>query len=203
MNSVIESATTGRSKCRGCGKSIAKGDLRFGDSVPNPYAEGETLIWFHLPCAACMRPEQFLPALKAHSPAPADAEWLERTAQLGVEHPRVARLGHAERAASGRAHCRSCRETIDKGHFRIALQAFEDGRMGSIGSIHIECAQAYFGTANILDRIQRLTPELDAEAVAEIQAGLLNQRPAPPEDEELRLAKTSGDPEDAAEKKQA
>lgn len=162
--------------------------------MPNPYAEGETLVWFHLPCAACMRPEQFLPVLKAHSPAPPDAEWLLKASEGGVEHPRVARLGHAERAASGRAHCRSCRETIDKGHFRIALQSFEDGRMGSIGSIHVECAEAYFGTADILDRIERLTPELDAEAISEIRAGLANQRPAPPE-EEARLAKTSGEAE--------
>lgn len=174
--------------------------------MPNPYAEGETLVWFHLQCAACMRPEQFLPVLKAHSPAPPDAEWLLKASEGGVEHPRVARLGHAERAASGRAHCRSCRETIDKGHFRIALQSFEDGRMGSIGSIHIECAEAYFGTADILDRIERLTPELDAEAISEIRAGLANQRPAPPPEEEARLAKTSGETEDSeagTQKKQA
>jgi hypothetical protein len=192
VNSVIETATTGRSKCRGCSKSIAKGELRFGDSVPNPYGEGDTLIWFHLPCAACMRPEQFLPALNAHSPSPPDADSLREMAEFGVEYPRVARLAHAERAASGRAHCRSCRELIEKGRFRLALQAFEDGRMGPIGSIHVECAEAYFGTADLLERIERLTPELDDEARAELGEALKHQRV--PTEEELRLAKTSGEP---------
>lgn len=149
------------------------------------------MIWFHLPCAACLRPEQFLPVLNAHTPEPPDADWLRRTAEVGVQFPKLARLGHAERAASGRAHCRSCRELIEKGRFRLALQAFEDGRMGPIGSIHVECAEAYFGTADLLDRLERLTPELDAEARAELAEALKHQRK--PSEEELRLAKTTGD----------
>jgi len=179
--------------------------------MPNPYAEGETLVWFHVVCAACMRPEQLLPVLATSESPPADATWLRETAEFGVAHPRVQRLARAERAASGRARCRSCRELMDKGKFRLVLQMFEDGRMNAIGSIHPDCAEAYFGTTQILGRLERLTPELDASGLAEIEEVMRTQRPAPPpEDSESedadspRLAKTSGDDsEDADAKKQA
>jgi len=32
----FESATSGRSKCRGCGEVIQRGELRFGERLPNP-----------------------------------------------------------------------------------------------------------------------------------------------------------------------
>ena len=46
MPHVFEPAPTGRAKCRGCGRPIAQGDLRFGERIPNPFAEGETTLWF-------------------------------------------------------------------------------------------------------------------------------------------------------------
>ncbi|MGC4095402.1 MAG: hypothetical protein QM756_47255 [Polyangiaceae bacterium] len=198
MDCVIEAAPSGRSKCRGCGRTIAKAELRFGDSMPNPYAEGDTLVWFHLSCAACMRPEQLLPVLSAVSPTPPDADWLRSAAEFGVAHRRLPRLARVERAASGRARCRSCRELMDKDRFRFPLQVFEDGRMNPIGSIHPECAEAYFGTTQILDRVARLTPDLDAGGLAELEAMMKTQRPAPPAEPDADesapgLAKTSGD----------
>ena len=51
MSDVIEAAKTGRSKCRGCKEKIEKGDLRFGEEVPNLFADEEdalTLHWFHV-----------------------------------------------------------------------------------------------------------------------------------------------------------
>jgi hypothetical protein len=92
----------------------------------------------------------------------------------------LSRLVRAERAPSGRAHCRSCRELIEKGHYRLALHLFEDGRFSPIGSIHVECSLAYFGTAAILPRIQRLTPSLADTDAGEIESLLANPRPAPP-----------------------
>lgn len=157
-----------------------------------------------------MRPEQLLPVLEAYSPVPDDVDSLKQLAEFGVKFPRVARLARAERAASGRAHCRVCREAMEKGRFRLALQVFEDGRMNAMGSIHLECAEAYFGTADILDRIARLTPDLDEAALAEIQAALKEQRPAPPasdaepDSEAPGLAKTAADASESdAQKKQA
>ena len=41
-------------------------------------------------------------------------EPLAAAARFGIEHRRVPRLHGAERATSGRAHCRSCRELIAK-----------------------------------------------------------------------------------------
>jgi hypothetical protein len=175
---VIQVAASGRAKCRGCGGAIAKGDLRFGESLPNAFAEGETLHWLHLHCAALMRPEKFLPALEASSDTIAERELLRETAVEGNAHRRLPRLVRAERAPSGRAHCRSCRELIDKGHYRLALHLFEDGRFSSIGSIHVECSLAYFGTSAIIPRLQRLTPSLTDTDIREIETLLANPRPA-------------------------
>jgi hypothetical protein len=173
----IQPAPTGRSKCRGCGRGIAKGELRFGESLPNPYGEGEALHWFHVQCAACMRPQKFLATLDAASEPIDDAEVLRALARESTAHPRLERLASAERAPSGRAHCRLCRELIEKGHWRLNLQQFEEGRMGPSGSIHVECAEAYFGTADVLDRVARLTPALTAADKEDLAAALAVQRP--------------------------
>src|SRR4030042_208734 len=63
MPHVIEAAATGRAKCRGCGGKIAALELRFGERLPNPFADGEMTHWFHLDCAAFKRPEPLLEAL--------------------------------------------------------------------------------------------------------------------------------------------
>lgn len=156
-----------------------QGEWRFGESLPNPYAEGEALYWFHLACAACMRGEKLLAALDAASEPIAEREQLRALAEASRAHPRLERLASAERAPSGRAHCRLCRELIEKGHWRLSLQAFEEGRMSPIGSIHLECAEAYFGTADILERIQRLTPGLDDAQRDDLAQSLATQRAAP------------------------
>lgn len=176
---VIQAAPSGRAKCRGCGSAIAKGELRFGESLPNAFGEGEALYWLHLYCAAAMRPEKFLPALEASAEAVPERELLRETAAEGNLHPRLSRLVRAERAPSGRAHCRSCRELIEKGHYRLALHVFEDGRFSPMGSIHVECSLAYLGTAAIVPRLRRLTPGLSDGDVHEIEGLLANPRPAP------------------------
>ncbi len=179
MSDLIQVAKTGRSKCRGCGRSILANELRFGESLPNPYAEGEALYWFHLPCAACMRPEKLGPVLDACDFELPEREWLRHTTEVGLAHRRLPRLVRAERAVVGRARCRVCRELIGKGSWRLALQMFEEGRMAPLGSIHVECAEAYFGTANVLDRIRRLTESLSPSDLLELESLLQNQRPAP------------------------
>lgn len=184
MPDSIQAAPTGRAKCKGCGKAIAKGELRFGEAGPNSYGEGEALTWFHLPCAALMRPEKLAPLLESTSEELPERAWLAETARVGVEHERLSRLVRAERASSGRAHCRSCRELIAKGDWRLALQMFEEGRPNPIGTIHAQCAEAYFGTADVLERIRRLTPELSESDVADLGHALSEQRPG--------LAKTQG-----------
>ena len=178
MPDVIEPALSARAKCRGCGEPIAKGELRFGEALPNAFGEGESTFWFHLNCGACMRPEKFGPALDAQSPPPPDADWLKRAVEDGITHRRLPRLLRVERAKSGRATCRSCREVIDKGAFRAQLQMFEEGRFSPIGSFHGECASAYFGTKDLLDRMRKLTPSLTDADAEEIVRLLAVEKPA-------------------------
>ena len=170
MPDVIESAASGRAKCRGCGRNIAKGGLRFGETLPNPYGEGDALFWFHVRCAACMRPERLLAALSASSLQIDERADLERAVQLGLLRERLPRLSGAERAPSGRARCRQCQELIEKLAWRLGLQVFEEGRFSSIGYVHAGCAGAYFGTAQILDRVRWLSADLTQADVAELEA---------------------------------
>ncbi|HEX6275672.1 MAG TPA: hypothetical protein VFZ53_21675 [Polyangiaceae bacterium] len=180
MPDQIEAAPTGRAKCRGCGNAIGKGELRFGEALPNPFGEGDAMFWFHLACGACMRPEKFGPALETQPAPPPDAEWLKHAAEQGLAHHRLPRLKTVERAPSGRATCRSCREVIDKGAWRFALQMFEEGRFSPIGSIHVECAKAYFETKDVLDRVRKLTPALGDADAAEITRLLDIEKPGAP-----------------------
>ncbi len=172
MPHVFEKAPTGRAKCRGCGEKIAAGELRFGESLPNPFAEGETTHWYHPDCGAFKRPEPFLAALEASAEPPPDHERLRAAAQRGVLHRRLPRIDGAERAATGRAQCRQCRETIPKDDWRIALVFWEEGRFNPAGYVHVRCAPAYFETAEVLPRVRRFARDLGDEDLRRIQAEL-------------------------------
>jgi hypothetical protein len=140
-----------------------------------------------------MRPEKLCLVLDKSSAEVPGREWLRQTAMVGLAHRRLPRLLRAERAVVGRARCRLCHELISQGSWRLALQMFEEGRMTPIGTIHVECAEAYFGTANILDRIQRLTDGLTETDLGELENQLAKQRPAPAND--TRADATSGNDE--------
>ena len=179
MAHVIEPASSGRAKCRSCDQPIAKGELRFGERQPNSFGDGEMTLWFHLPCGAYSRPEPFLDAQSAAPPAAAtEVESLAAAARFGIEHRRVPRLHGAERAASGRAHCRSCRELIGKGEWRLPLVFFEEYRFNPGGYIHAFCSREYFETLELLDRIRHFSPELGEPELAELAAALA--MPSPP-----------------------
>ena len=159
MPHVIEPAPTGRAKCRGCGSAIQKDELRFGERIPNPFAdEGEATLWFHLVCGAYKRPEPLLEALDAAEDDVPDPERLAALARVGLEHHRLPRLDAAERSPTGRASCRSCRTKIAKGAWRFRLVFFEDGRFEPSGFVHAGCAASYFGTADVLDRAEAGRP---------------------------------------------
>jgi hypothetical protein len=171
---IFDVAPSGRAKCRGCGKIIAKGERRFGERLPNPFADegGEMTHWYHPLCAAYRRPEALLEALPTLSePLEGQAD-LEREAHLGVTHHRLPRVNVAERASSGRAACRACREPIPKDSWRIALLFYEDGRFSPSGFIHIACARGYLETTEILPRLRHFTPALKDADIAEIREAL-------------------------------
>jgi hypothetical protein len=172
MPHLFEPAASGRAKCRGCGEKIAAGELRFGESLPNPFADGEMIHWFHLDCAAFKRPEPFLEALAALEEPLSDSERLKGEAERGIAHRRLPRVNGAERAPSGRAQCRSCREPIAKDAWRIPLVFYEDGRFEPAGFVHARCARAYFETSDVLARVQRFAKGLrDADSL-ELKAEL-------------------------------
>lgn len=175
MPHVIEAAKTGRSKCRACGQPIAAGSLRFGERVPNPFADeegSETTHWFHVPCAAFIRPASFLEALTATTEIVPDRAAVEREAQLGVGHRRLPRATSAGRAPSGRATCRACKKPIEKGAWRITLMYYEDGRLTPGGFIHLSCAGTYFETTDLIGRLRHFSPELGKRDWTEIEASM-------------------------------
>jgi len=172
MPHVIEPAPTARAKCRGCGRPIAQGELRFGERLPNPFADGEMTLWFHPVCAAYKRPEPLLEALAERTEPLDGQERLEQAARAGVEHRRLPRIDGAGRAPTGRASCRSCRGPIAKGDWRIALVFFEEGRFSPGGFIHARCAGAYFETSDVLVRVRHFAPGLDEPDLSDLQQQL-------------------------------
>jgi hypothetical protein len=177
MPHLIQPAPTARAKCRGCGQPIAAAELRFGESLPNPFADGETIQWFHLECAAYKRPEPFLATLEAATEPLPEGERLAAEAKRGIAHRRLPRISGIERASSGRAQCRSCHSVIAKAAWRISLVFWEEGRFAAAGFIHVTCAPAYLETADILPRLKHFSPGLAEGDLAEVEAELRGASP--------------------------
>lgn len=177
MSHVLERAPTGRAKCRGCGRAIAAKEWRFGERLPNPFAEGEgaeMTHWFHPLCAAFKRPEPLLEFLNGTPGNIDDGDVLRRHAEAGVLHRRLPRVDAASRAPSGRATCRHCKTAIDKGLWRIGLVYYDDGRFAPSGYIHLTCARDYIETTDLVDRLRHFSAELNDSEMAEIAAALGN-----------------------------
>jgi len=187
MLHTIEPAASGRAKCRGCDNKIAKGELRFGERMENPFGEGEMTLWFHLVCGVYKRPEPFLEVLEqtnadlesAATPAAAGhtIDWLRAEAGIGLEHPRLPRLDGAGPAPTGRARCRACKEIIEKDAWRIGLVYYEEGFFNPSGFIHAACARSYFAApelaaAAIMRRLRHFSPELSEDDLAAITAAV-------------------------------
>ena len=172
---LFEPAASGRSKCRGCGRTLQKGELRFGERMANPFAEGtELTLWFHPMCAAYKRPESPLEAIE-QAPAVSDRGALERAARASLAQHRLPRIDGAERAR-GNANCRHCREPIARGSWRIRLAFFEEGRFNPSGFIHIACGRAYFESDDVLDRVLHFSRDLTDAERGELRVALTPAR---------------------------
>ena len=185
MAHSIQRATTGRAKCRACKQTIVKDSYRLGEEVPNAFGEGTSTHWYHLSCGARQRAEAFLFAWRALKEQPefaelvADSDGLEASAELGLTYYRLQRFVRVERASSGRARCQGCRELIEKGVLRFALQRIEDGVVGGAGFVHVGCAHAYAGAVDeIVDRIAPLS-SIDESDWSEVRAELSKQEQLP------------------------
>jgi Poly(ADP-ribose) polymerase and DNA-Ligase Zn-finger region len=160
MAHIFEPAASGRSKCRGCAQPIQRGELRFGESVPNLFAEGDTTLWFHPLCAAYKRPEPLLEALETTTESVPDPESLKRAALESTTHPRLTRIDGAERSRSGQAKCRSCHQPIERESWRIRIVFYEEGRFSPGGYVHLACRKEYFETEDILQQVLNFSPAL-------------------------------------------
>ena len=101
-----------------------------------------------------------------------DRERLIAEARRGVEHGRLPRAAGAGHAPTGRARCRSCRQLIEKGGWRIALVYYDEGRFDPSGFIDVRCARDYFGAVDLVGRLSHFSPELDDTALADLRAEL-------------------------------
>jgi len=172
MPHVIEPASSGRAKCRGCGQTIKKDEIRLGEKLPNPFAEGEMTHWYHPRCAAFKRPEAFLEVAEDQPGSIGDCEALVEQAKIGAAHRRVPRINGAQRSPTGRARCRSCKEPIEKDSWRLALVFYEDGRYQPSGFVHAGCTSVYFGTTEIVVPARHFSPDLSDAEMADFQASL-------------------------------
>jgi len=167
MADLIERASTGRAKCRRCGEKIDKDALRFGESVQNPFGEGDTMHWFHLSCAAEKRPQKLRDALEAHTDDVPERAELERTIEAGLKNPKLVLVKHAERAPTGRASCQECHEKIDKGAWRVAIEREADvAAMATTSYLHLACAPSYLGAEGLTEKLQRTSPGLESTELA-------------------------------------
>lgn len=179
MPHLLEPASTGRAKCRGCDQTIPRGELRFGEKLPNPFADGEMTLWFHPLCAAYIRPEPLLETLAAASGEVPDRETWEQVAHRSLSHRRLPRIHGAERSPSSQAKCRSCREPIEKGAWRIKLVFFEEGRFSPGGFLHVDCHRAYFESEQGLDAVLHFS--LNDEREDLMRAWRAEARPSAPD----------------------
>ena len=172
MSNVFEPAASGRAKCRGCGRTLAKGEWRFGERLPNPFGEGEVTHWFHPECAAWKRPEAVVAGLAEAPPELPDRATLERIAASSAAAPRVSRVDGAERAPSSQARCRHCKQPIEKGAWRIRLVFHEEGTFSPGGFIHLPCHTAYFEGADVVAAVLHFSPALEAPEREALQLAL-------------------------------
>jgi hypothetical protein len=179
MAHLFEPAATGRSKCRGCTRPIQRGELRFGERVPNAFGEGETTLWFHPLCAAYKRPQSLLEAFAGTGDRVPDREELERVALGSVAQERLQRIDGAERSPSGQARCRSCHEPIERGSWRVRLVFYNEGRFAPGGYVHLACCKVYFETDEVLGPALHFSPALSDADRAELIRSFDTEAAAP------------------------
>ena len=137
--------------------------MRFGERLPNPFAEGEMTHWFHPACAAYKRPETFLAAL---AEAPAELERrdaMEAAARASAAGRRLHRIDGAERSPSSQARCRQCHAPIEKGAWRIRLVFYEEGTFSPSGYLHAACRKPYFEADIDLEHLLHFSRSLSAD----------------------------------------
>ncbi|MBK8258067.1 MAG: hypothetical protein IPK82_36055 [Polyangiaceae bacterium] len=181
MAHIVETAKSGRARCRTCGEGIAKDALRFGEEVPNAFSEsgGTTFHWHHAQCAAKKKPSQLREALAVYTGDVHNREELEQLIAENELKQRPTTFPFAERSPSARAKCGECRNVIEKGALRVAVQREPDGPSLMIMPatpryLHAACARQSLpgATADVLASIKKNSRGLTDADLAELGAAL-------------------------------
>src|SRR5690606_19967308 len=91
---------------------------------------------------------------------------------FGIEHRRVPRLDKVDCASTGRARCCNCHKNVPKDSWRIGLVFYEEYRFQPSGLIHAGCAQEYFETTELMDRVVHFNRMLTPEELEEVERPL-------------------------------
>lgn len=177
MAHTIETAKTGRAGCRACKTPIPKGDLRFGEEVPNAFsASGEmSFQWYHLPCAALKKPAQLKVALDAFTGEVPNKDELLKTLEESSKKLKPSNYPYAERASTGRSRCQQCAEPIEKGKLRVAVEREVETasfRTAGAGYLHPRCAKEYTKDEQVLEKIKANATGLKPEDLEELSKEL-------------------------------
>lgn len=162
---MIEAATSGRARCKGCKQPIAQGELRYGHEVPGNF-DGMMTFWYHLPCAVTHRPEQFRSVLAKYKKPIANRAELEASLGGATAAARAARLKAVERAPTGRASCQHCRVAIEQDTLRVAVWLHEMPMAGT-GFVHVACVGGWAGS-NVDTAIVKKATKVDKAGVTAI-----------------------------------
>lgn len=178
MTNIIEVAKTGRAGCRTCKQPIAKGDLRFGEQVPNAFSAGDmTYNWHHLPCAAKKKPSALKQALDDTDQEVPDKEELLKAIEANAKNEKPTVLPYAEYAPTARASCIGCAEKIEKGHLRVAIESEDDGspfpRSGP-RYLHIACVSEHAGDdpEDFFSKVKANSKNVETKDMQELESAL-------------------------------
>jgi len=142
---LIEGARSGRAKCKTCRKAIAQGALRIGIRVEGPYGVGH--MWHHLACAAkrqfdkveeayALEAWNFAKEVPTELPDLGDLRELREEAEKKKAEAKA--IPYAELDPSGRAKCKQCNETLEKGAPRVVVgRAVEFGQQTRTTPINV------------------------------------------------------------------
>ncbi|OGQ78401.1 MAG: hypothetical protein A2289_25070 [Deltaproteobacteria bacterium RIFOXYA12_FULL_58_15] len=167
---TVESAKSGRAKCRKCKASIAKGDLRFGNEVETAF--GESVYWYHLNCAAAATPVELARALETTSEDIPNRADLDKQILAGRKGAKPTVFPYAERAASGRSTCLACSDKIAKGDLRVAIESeIDTGAFTKKGPkyLHAGCATKHAGDDGLVEALEKHSTSLSDTDLLELK----------------------------------
>jgi hypothetical protein len=168
-DSKIESAKTGRSKCRKCRDKIEKDTLRMG-IISYQFDSDGSWGWHHLACGAAVNPAGFETAVEEYDGT------IDGIDELRVEAKKAARktlVPRVEPAPSGRAACQKCGDKITpKGTLRVVIEREVEEQEGMTrpGYIHVACANGFVEVEGNLKELLLANSDLEPEDLATFNA---------------------------------